>query len=240
MNERIMLVVENESSESSKYNLYRLNNTSEVDEIVKEYSGNKSTNGLNEDGIKFRVFKNYDDVFDTYEEKHDFKEVIEHITTNNHCIGEETIFIWNYESAFIASIGGWYWSNDIDDIIDCYKHVILNRIFGFVYEGVMTMSEKELFGTNRLLQELIWHEDLEKTNKFGMIRDLLGELEKDKTFEKFEYVVDEVQKQCELLKIDCDVFALKGLRNAKRIVKAHGSLYDENNLFKTFNEDVIA
>ena len=32
MNERIMLVVENESSESSKYNLYRLNNTSEVDD----------------------------------------------------------------------------------------------------------------------------------------------------------------------------------------------------------------
>ena len=126
--------------------------------------------------------------------------------------------------------------NDIYDIIDCYKHVILNRIFEFVYEGVMTIKEKELFGTNRLLQELIWHEGLEKTNKFGMIRDLLDELEKDKTFETLEYVVDEIQKQCEVLKIDCDVFALKGLRHAKRIVKAHGSLYDENNLFKTFNQ----
>ena len=87
---------------------------------------------------------------------------------------------------------------------------------------------------------MIWIEGIDKTNKVGTIRDLLGELDKEPTFEKFEYVVDEIQKQCELLKIESDVYTFKGLKYPKMLVKAHGSKYDSMNLFQTFKDDYMA
>ena len=225
MKGKIMLIVKTNSNESSKYTLYRLSKKDSINDIIYDHlkllkinvNLNNSLEEINkflEDnntGINFEIYTDYDKQFNTFEEKCKFIDA-----------------------------GSWAWSNDINDIIDCYKYVILDRILGYVYEGVMTIEDREILGLDELIQNLIWREGIEKTNKFGTIKDLLEELEKEKTFEKLEYVVEEIQKQCELLKIKCDVYGFKGLKYPKMLVRAHGNEYDEMNLFKTFKEDYLA
>ena len=254
MKGKIMLIVKTNSNESSKYTLYRLSKKDSINDIIYDHlkllkinvNLNNSLEEINkflEDnntGINFEIYTDYDKQFNTFEEKCKFRDAIEYVATNNHYITDDTIFIWDYESSEWIDAGSWAWSNDINDIIDCYKYVILDRILGYVYEGVMTIEDREILGLDELIQNLIWREGIEKTNKFGTIKDLLEELEKEKTFEKLEYVAEEIQKQCELLKIKCDVYVFKGLKYPKMLVRAHGNEYDEMNLFKTFKEDYLA
>ena len=167
MKDKIMVMITTKSNETSKYNIYRLADYNSAKSIINEHLKlleifieldelsieeiNKKLEKANSD-IRIDMFINYDKRFQSFEEKCKFRDAIEHIATNNHCINDNTMFIWDYERSEWSDAGSWAWSNNIEDIIDYYKYVILERLLSFVYEGAMTIEERDTLGLSDLLQ----------------------------------------------------------------------------------------
>ena len=188
--------------------------------------------------VLYEVYINYENEFESHDDKLRFEYLLDNLVNNDE-INEFTYMIWSYQNNYSIGMGGWNWSNSIENMKLFVKHKVLRFMLDVSDLNLRLEEDTQNYGVNKLLSSLINVCDEEQQKLLLNIEELMNDLDEDVTFNTFGLIVDKISRNFEELNVKNDLYLFRGTQYSRMLIKEHGCKFDEKDLLKTFNEDII-
>lgn len=188
--------------------------------------------------VEFEIFVNYENEFESRAEKLRFEYLLDNLLNVDE-ISEFTYMLWSYQSNYSIGAGGWYWSNSLENMKLLIKHKVLYFMLDVCDIGVSFEDNEGNYGIYKLINSLVKVGNDQQKNILHDIENLLYKFDNETVFDKIWLIVDEISSNLSKLNVKNEMYLFKGTNYSRILVKEHGFEFDENNLLKTFSDDVI-
>jgi len=212
----------------------------EENEKLQYYINLFNENVLEVAGINvlYEVHINYENEFGSHDDKLRFEYLLDNLVNNDE-INDFTYMIWSYQNNYSIGMGGWNWSNSIENM----KLFIKNKVLRFMLDvcdlNLKLEMDTDNYGVNKLLDSLVEVGSEEQRKILLIIKELMNDLDEDITFNTFGIIVDRISSNLEKLNVKNELYLFKGTHYSRMLIKEHGCDFNENDLLKTFSEDII-
>ena len=188
--------------------------------------------------VLYEIHTNYENEFESHVDKLRFEYLLDNLVNNDE-INEFTYMMWSYQSNYSIGMGGWNWSNSIENMKLFVKHKVLRFMLDVCDLNLKLEVDTENYGVNKLLSSLVKVSNEEQRKMLLNIEELMNDLDEDITFNTFGLIVDKISHNFEELNVKNDLYLFKGTQYSRMLIKEHGCKFDEKDLLKTFTEDII-
>ena len=189
--------------------------------------------------ISYEIYTNYENEFKSFKDKIMFQSLID-VLVNTDEINEFTYLLWSYQEDYSIGMGGWNWSNSIENMKLFVKHKVVCFMLDSCDLNFKLNEDTENYGVNKLIDALVKVCDEEQRTMLLNIKELINDLDEDITFNTFGSIVYKISRNLEKLNIKHELYLFKGTYYARMLIKEHGYVFDENDLIKTFAEEEVS